>query len=251
MVGHPVFLKGVDLNFCVSGFVEDRLCAFALREEGVADLRKERTNPSLRTLGAQREALWRNAGPRAQLDGRYTKGHVPQITWSPQAGSATPGRNIPGTQLGTFSGLFVASEPFCSGNFPFCSVRPLDEAAIKALIYLRNLERAMGIEPTTYSLGSCRSTTELRPQGMAAVRGGFYRYCSGAATRCLDAARSLAESAHLTAAQAAPHGDFCNASSRNLPPRRKEPGTSFGPLICRPRLSSIRPSRRGLADRSA
>src|SRR5579864_6921833 len=26
------------------------------------------------------------------------------------------------------------------------------------------LERAMGIEPTTYSLGSCRSTTELRPQ---------------------------------------------------------------------------------------
>src|SRR5689334_289989 len=25
------------------------------------------------------------------------------------------------------------------------------------------LERAMGIEPTTYSLGSCRSTTELRP----------------------------------------------------------------------------------------
>jgi hypothetical protein len=26
------------------------------------------------------------------------------------------------------------------------------------------LERAIGIEPTTYSLGSCRSTTELRPQ---------------------------------------------------------------------------------------
>lgn len=26
------------------------------------------------------------------------------------------------------------------------------------------LERAMGIEPTTYSLGSCRSTTELRPR---------------------------------------------------------------------------------------
>jgi hypothetical protein len=32
------------------------------------------------------------------------------------------------------------------------------------LIYLKNLERAIGIEPTTYSLGSCRSTTELRPQ---------------------------------------------------------------------------------------
>ena len=29
--------------------------------------------------------------------------------------------------------------------------------------YLILLERAMGIEPTTYSLGSCRSTTELRP----------------------------------------------------------------------------------------
>jgi hypothetical protein len=26
------------------------------------------------------------------------------------------------------------------------------------------LERAAGIEPATYSLGSCRSTTELRPQ---------------------------------------------------------------------------------------
>jgi hypothetical protein len=25
------------------------------------------------------------------------------------------------------------------------------------------LERAKGIEPSTYSLGSCRSTTELRP----------------------------------------------------------------------------------------
>jgi hypothetical protein len=29
---------------------------------------------------------------------------------------------------------------------------------------LHNLERAKGIEPSTYSLGSCRSTTELRPQ---------------------------------------------------------------------------------------
>lgn len=29
---------------------------------------------------------------------------------------------------------------------------------------LAKLERAMGIEPTTYSLGSCRSTTELRPR---------------------------------------------------------------------------------------
>jgi hypothetical protein len=29
---------------------------------------------------------------------------------------------------------------------------------------LEGLERAIGIEPTTYSLGSCRSTTELRPQ---------------------------------------------------------------------------------------
>jgi hypothetical protein len=35
------------------------------------------------------------------------------------------------------------------------------------LIYLKSLERAIGIEPTTYSLGSCRSTTELRPQNYA------------------------------------------------------------------------------------
>ncbi len=27
----------------------------------------------------------------------------------------------------------------------------------------------MGIEPTTYSLGSCRSTTELRPQRLISL----------------------------------------------------------------------------------
>jgi hypothetical protein len=44
------------------------------------------------------------------------------------------------------------------------------------------LERAMGIEPTTCSLGSCRSTTELRPRwlrdqssGARAARGGGLR----------------------------------------------------------------------------
>jgi hypothetical protein len=30
--------------------------------------------------------------------------------------------------------------------------------------FSQELERAKGIEPSTYSLGSCRSTTELRPR---------------------------------------------------------------------------------------
>src|SRR5262245_10424538 len=39
---------------------------------------------------------------------------------------------------------------------------------IKRLIFRENLERAKGIEPSTYSLGSCRSTTELRPHALLA-----------------------------------------------------------------------------------
>jgi hypothetical protein len=39
------------------------------------------------------------------------------------------------------------------------------------LFYFRELERAMGIEPTTYSLGSCRSTTELRPRTLVILAG--------------------------------------------------------------------------------
>jgi hypothetical protein len=55
------------------------------------------------------------------------------------------------------------------------STRPVDTSSKRSLSTLPPkrpsfssdvaiLERAMGIEPTTYSLGSCRSTTELRPQ---------------------------------------------------------------------------------------
>ena len=78
----------------------------------------------------------------------------------------TPGRcrNIGGTQLGTFSGLFVANRPFCSRDFPFRSLCRLPEVMSTVHNCLKNLERAKGIEPSTYSLGSCRSTTELRPQ---------------------------------------------------------------------------------------
>ncbi len=39
-------------------------------------------------------------------------------------------------------------------------------------MYLKTLERAAGIEPATYSLGSCRSTTELRPQLLEKQRQG-------------------------------------------------------------------------------
>ena len=77
--------------------------------------------------------------------------------------------NVSGTQLGTFSGLFVVTRPFCSRDFPFCSLCPLRSAALNAPIYLKKLERAKGIEPSTYSLGSCRSTTELRPQNHASL----------------------------------------------------------------------------------
>ena len=77
--------------------------------------------------------------------------------------------NVSGTQFGTFSGLFVVTRPFCSRDFPFCSLCPLSSAALNAPIYLKKLERAKGIEPSTYSLGSCRSTTELRPQNHASL----------------------------------------------------------------------------------
>jgi hypothetical protein len=56
------------------------------------------------------------------------------------------------------------TRPFCSRDFPFCSLCPFSSAELNAPIYLKKLERAKGIEPSTYSLGSCRSTTELRPQ---------------------------------------------------------------------------------------
>jgi hypothetical protein len=38
------------------------------------------------------------------------------------------------------------------------------------LFSFKALERAMGIEPTTYSLGSCRSATELRPRTLVIFR---------------------------------------------------------------------------------
>ena len=62
---------------------------------------------------------------------------------------------------------------------------PPDDAT--AVVQHQKLERAMGIEPTTYSLGSCRSTTELRPligfssrftrRSCAADRGRRVRLC--------------------------------------------------------------------------
>ena len=43
----------------------------------------------------------------------------------------------------------------------------------------------MGIEPTTYSLGSCRSTTELRPRAAPVLRGDrvVYKTCGNGAGR--------------------------------------------------------------------
>jgi hypothetical protein len=43
----------------------------------------------------------------------------------------------------------------------------------------------MGIEPTTYSLGSCGSTTELRPRAASVLRGDrvVYKTCGTGAGR--------------------------------------------------------------------
>ena len=49
-------------------------------------------------------------------------------------------------------------------RIPQCSVRERRSRNVATTVTTGVLERAMGIEPTTYSLGSCRSTTELRPQ---------------------------------------------------------------------------------------
>jgi hypothetical protein len=39
----------------------------------------------------------------------------------------------------------------------------------RAGLFAEEVERAAGIEPATYSLGSCRSTTELRPRTLTSI----------------------------------------------------------------------------------
>ena len=39
--------------------------------------------------------------------------------------------NVSGTQLGTFSGLFVVTRPFCSRDFPFCSPLSFEQRGAK------------------------------------------------------------------------------------------------------------------------
>jgi hypothetical protein len=68
--------------------------------------------------------------------------------------------NIARDFLGTFRRELSVLVP----KFPVLFRVSFGGATLSTLIYLKNLERAAGIEPATYSLGSCRSTTELRPQ---------------------------------------------------------------------------------------
>ena len=89
-----------------------------------------------------------------------------------------PARASQGRRLRTELGL---SRDFLSANRPPSLASPLRPASKTYVLQLMDptfanelvglklfsfkaLERAMGIEPTTYSLGSCRSTTELRPR---------------------------------------------------------------------------------------
>ena len=51
-----------------------------------------------------------------------------------------------------------------SNAFRAIRATPCDGALANALNPLKDLERAMGIEPTTRSLGSYCSTTELHPR---------------------------------------------------------------------------------------
>src|ERR1700687_5512881 len=73
-----------------------------------------------------------------------------------------------------FLGTFCPEASVLLPKFPVLFPLPAGRGDTKALIYLKNLERAIGIEPTTYSLGSCRSTTELRPQFQALTFAGSF-----------------------------------------------------------------------------
>jgi hypothetical protein len=54
--------------------------------------------------------------------------------------------------------------PFAGTSPEVPAPRYIPEAPVLCRQDVVTLERAMGIEPTTHSLGSCRSTTELRPR---------------------------------------------------------------------------------------
>jgi hypothetical protein len=65
----------------------------------------------------------------------------------------------------------------------------------------------MGIEPTTYSLGSCRSTTELRPQ-CAVPR------CAGTVEVLLGTLEPRRRTHYQNAAQS--ETAFCRSAARGL-----------------------------------
>src|SRR5262249_55645101 len=78
---------------------------------------------------------------------------------------------VPRAALGVAAGAIIENRGLRSSGWASASSRGLPRAILwedrsvrvrrKSLILL---ERAKGIEPSTYSLGSCRSTTELRPR---------------------------------------------------------------------------------------
>jgi hypothetical protein len=75
------------------------------------------------------------------------------------------------------------------------------------------LERAMGIEPTTYSLGSCRSTTELRPRGAQHSQAGAATEEDGASWR-FQAARTAASRLSISVVRRLPSRDSDLAEAR-------------------------------------
>src|SRR5262249_44006175 len=91
------------------------------------------------------------------------------------------------------------------------------------------LERAMGIEPTTYSLGSCRSTTELRPQMPA-------RYGFSPVRKCILQTEAAEEDSGVeTAVKREPN------PNPGLPPSGM---ASHAPFNSCPADPGVRPNRR-------
>jgi hypothetical protein len=69
---------------------------------------------------------------------------------------------------GQRSSTFTARD--CPAMLPIEGLRLVRRGRPEVRMDPGKSERAMGIEPTTYSLGSCRSTTELRPQNQRPIR---------------------------------------------------------------------------------
>jgi hypothetical protein len=94
----------------------------------------------------------------------------------------------------------------------------------KTANFAQELERAKGIEPSTYSLGSCRSTTELRPRFTSIAKPRYQQQGDGQ-TAGLSVAAELPPQLALGAFQGlAPGGRQVLAGAINIEGQHRQRG---------------------------